>query len=166
MDEALRALNRLVSDGVIEAYALGGAIGASFYVDALQTEDLDAFIFLPNTLSGLIILTPIYEALVRMGGTVEREYVRFGDWPLQILTDATPLIAEAIHSAIEVEFDGVPTKVFRAEHLCAIALHTGRAKDYLRVSMFLEQKVVDETLLADVVRRYELADRLAKVRAA
>jgi hypothetical protein len=52
---------------------------------------------------------------------VDREYVRFGSWPLQILTDATPLIGEAIKRAVDVEFDGIPTRVFRAEHLCAVA---------------------------------------------
>jgi len=163
MQDALRALNRLVADGVIGDYAIGGAIGASFYVDALQTEDVDAFVFLPGLSEGLALLTPVYEALLGLGGVVEREYVRFGEWPLQILTDATPLIAEAIREAEETEFEGVPTRVFQAEHLCAIALQTGRAKDYLRVSMFLEQDAVDGEKLAEVLQRYGLMDRLARV---
>ena len=62
----------------------------------MQTEDVDAFVLLPASSTGLVLLTPVYEALSRMGGVVEREYVRFGAWPLQILTDTTPLIAEAI----------------------------------------------------------------------
>jgi len=53
--------------------------------------------------------------------------------------------------------------VFQAEHLCAIALQTGRAKDYLRVSMFLEQDAVDGEKLAEVLQRYGLMDRLARV---
>jgi hypothetical protein len=161
MQDVLRALNQLVSGGEIQAYAIGGAVGASFYIEALQTEDVDAFVFLPGPATGLVVLTPIYEALSRLGGVVEREYVRFGAWPLQILTDATPLIAEAIRSAVNVDFDGVPTRVFRAEHLCAIALQTGRAKDILRVRMFLEQGAVDADELADVVQRYGLAGKLA-----
>jgi hypothetical protein len=165
MQEALRALNQLVADGVIEAYAIGGAIGASFYLKAMQTEDLDAFVFLPGYSGGLLLLTPIYEALLRLGGVAEREYIRFGKWPLQILTDATPLIKEAIRNAVEVDFDRVATRVFRAEHLCAIALQTGRAKDYLRVSMFLEQNAVDKDKLTEVIQRFGLADRLARVQA-
>ncbi len=81
------------------------------------------------------------------------------------MTDATPLIKEAIRSAVDVDFDGVATRVFRAEHLCAIALQTGRPKDYLRVSMFLEQDAVDKDELAEVVQRFGLADRLARVQA-
>jgi len=164
MQEALRALNRLVYDGVIEAYAIGGAVGASFYIDALQTEDIDAFIFFPEPPSGLFLITPIYEALSAQGGVIEREYVRFGSWPLQILTDATPLLTEAIQNAVDVEFHGVETRLFRAEHLCAVALQTGRAKDYARVSMFLEQKAVDEDKLKALAERYELLERLTKAR--
>jgi hypothetical protein len=163
MREALLALNRLVSEGTIAAYAIGGAVGASFYIQAMQTEDVDAFVFLPQSSTGLVLLTPIYEALSRFGGVIEREYVRFGSWPLQILTDATPLIGEAIEKAIDVEFDSIPTRVFRAEHLCAVALQTGRPKDYLRVSMFLEQGAVDRNALQDIVQRYGLIERLGRV---
>ncbi len=159
MQRVLEALNQLVSDGVVEDYAIGGAIGASFYLDAMQTEDVDAFVFLPPTVSGIVLITPIYDALVAMGGVIEGEYVRFGDWPLQILSDANSLIAEAIREASVVDYDEIQTRVFRPEHLCAIALQTGRKKDTLRVTMFFEQGVVDMDALMGVLRRYELIDR-------
>jgi hypothetical protein len=161
--DALKALNRLVADGVLLDYAIGGAIGASFYLPAMQTEDVDAFVFLPASSSSILVsLTPVYNALKEQGGVVEHEHVRFGDWPLQILTDATPLIAEAIRKALPVDFEGVPTKVFRPEHLCAIALQTGRAKDYARVTMFLERGEVERDTLAQLADRYKLAARLRR----
>jgi hypothetical protein len=160
MQAALRALNRLVADGVIGNYAIGGAIGASFYIDALQTEDIDVFVILPVALSGLVSLTPIYQALLAQGGIEEREYIRFGEWPVQVLTDANDLIAEAIREAQQVAFEEVPTRVFRAEHLCAVALQVGRSKDYLRVTMFLEQGRVDLEALRTVARRYDLTTQL------
>ena len=163
MRDVLSALNKLVADAVIQDYAIGGAIGASFYIDALQTEDVDAFVFLPETPSGFVLLTPVYEALSKLGGVVEREYVRFGNWPLQILTDANPLIAEAIRSAATVDYDGVPTRVFRAEHLCAIALQLGRSKDYLRVSMFLEQDAVNRSELINLLQRYGLEGSIGRL---
>lgn len=164
MKTALEALNRLVADGVILDYAIGGAIGASFYLPAMQTEDIDAFVFLPPSGSTLFIsLTPIYEALKDQGGVIEREYVRFGEWPVQILTDANPLISEAIREAIAVDFEGTPTRVFRPEHLCAIALQTGRSKDYTRAKMFLEQGEVDRQALSDVVERYGLSGQLRRI---
>jgi len=163
MKAALEALNRLVETGVIANYAIGGAIGASYYIDALQTEDIDAFVFLPPSPSGLVLLSPIYEALTALGGKVEGEYIRFGAWPLQILSDANPLVAEAITEALSADFDGVPTRVFRPEHLCAIALQTGRRKDFLRVSMFLEQERVDTETLRIVLERYGLSEKLSRL---
>jgi hypothetical protein len=160
---ALRALNRLLADRVIENYAIGGAIGASFYLPAMQTEDIDVFVFLPSSSGPLITLAPVYEALKAMGGEVEREYVRFGPWPVQILTDANPLIAEAIREAIEVDYEGIPTRVFRPEHLCAIALRTGRNKDFARAILFVEHKEVDMEALSALALRYGLSDRLARV---
>ena len=47
MREALLALNRVQRDGTIQQYAIGGAVAASFYIEAMQTEDLDIFVFLP-----------------------------------------------------------------------------------------------------------------------
>ena len=77
MQAALRALNQLVTDAVISQYAIGGAIGASFYIEAVQTEDVDAFVFMSPSPSGLLTLAPIYDALTKLGGIVEHEYIRF-----------------------------------------------------------------------------------------
>ena len=163
MQAALKAVNRLVSDGVIENYAIGGAIGASFYLPAMQTEDLDIFVFLPPSSGPLVTLTPVYDALKAQGGKIEGQYVRFGKWPVQILTDANALIADAIRDAVDTDFDGVPTRVFTPEHLCAIALETGRAKDYARVMLFLDENEVDLERLSALAGRFGLSDRLARV---
>ena len=163
MQAALRALNQLVAGKIIDQYAIGGAIGASFYVEAVQTEDIDAFVFLSPSPTGLISLTPIYDALVALGGSVEREYVRFAEWPIQILPDATDLVRDAIHCAEAVEFDGIPTRIFSAAHLCAVALQTGRTKDYLRVVMFLEAQAVDRARLEALLEQHNLSNRLNRV---
>jgi len=165
MQDALRAMNRLVEGGVIETYAIGGAMAAAFYIEAMQTEDVDAFIFLPQSAGGLISLSPIYSALEKFGGEVEREYVRFGEWPLQILPDTTSLVGDAIREAVTVTFEGVQTRIFKAEHLCAIALETGRAKDLLRVRMFLDQNCVDVAALRMLASQYKLENRLLRVEA-
>ncbi len=163
MKAALEALNRLVADHVIENYAIGDAIGASFYLPAMQTEDLDIFVFLPESSGPLVALAPVYHALQAQGGVIEGEYVRFGKWPVQILTDANALIAEAIREAAETDFDGVPTRVFSAEHLCAIALQTGRSKDYARIMLFLDGNEVDLETLSALAARFGLSDRLTRV---
>lgn len=58
MREALIAMNQLVADGVIPSYAIGGAIGASFYTEPVATEDLDVFSMV-ETQGLLLSLTPI-----------------------------------------------------------------------------------------------------------
>jgi hypothetical protein len=164
MEEIFRALNQLLADGLVRNYAIGGAVGAACYIEAVRTEDVDAFVFLPEAVSPLLVsLSPIYAVLKAMGGIVEREYVRFGAWPLQILTDANDLIAEAIEQASTQDFAGIPVRVFRPEHLCAIALQTGRAKDYLRVTMFLEEQKVNEADLRRLADRFGLTTRLDRV---
>jgi hypothetical protein len=147
---------------VLKNYAIGGAVGASFYIDAVQTEYVDAFVVLANSNSPLISLKPIYAALNNEGGVVEGAHVRFGNWPLQVLTDANSLIAEAIEQAVTVSFEGVPTRVFRAEHLAAIALQTGRSKDYSRVAALMDSGTVDTTRLDDLISRYGLKQQRSR----
>jgi len=163
MEEALRALNKIVADGVTETYAIGDAVGAAYYIEATQTSDVDVFVYLKPGPSGIVTLSPIFHALVALGGVNEGGYIRFGAWPIQILSDATPLIGEAIEHAVEVNYNEVPTRVFTAEHLCAVALEAGRAKDFFRVTMFLEQGGVDRSRLRELAKRYGLADQLGRV---
>jgi len=164
MKEALVALNKACESGVIDGYAIGGAIGASFYIEAVNTEDVDAFVFLtPPAESALITLTPLYDELIRLGGVVENEYIRFGSWPVQILPAYKPLVEEAIFNAVEVLFGDIKTKVFTAEYLCAIALDTGRIKDYYRVAMFIEQSAVNLDELEVLVDRFELQEKVRHV---
>jgi len=128
----------------------------------MQTEDIDVFVFLPRSSGPLVTLAPVYDALIALGGQVDREYVRFGNWPVQILTDANALIAEAIREAADTDYDGIPTRVFMPEHLCAIALQTGRSKDYARVILFLEENEVDLDALSVLAVRFGLSEQLAR----
>jgi hypothetical protein len=58
MEKTLQILHALERDGVLGRYAIGGAMGATFYVEPLLTFDLDVFILLPQSDSGLITLPP------------------------------------------------------------------------------------------------------------
>jgi hypothetical protein len=42
-------LNQMEAEGVIGRYAIGGAIGAIFWLEPFQTKDLDVFVVLPTT---------------------------------------------------------------------------------------------------------------------
>ena len=145
MEKALICLNELVAEGVISHYAIGGAMGASFYIDAVNTEDIDAFVFMVPGPGGIITLEPLYAAMKAKGGVVQAEHVVVDNWPIQVLPAYKPLVEEALRLAVSTTFGSVPTRVFSAEYLCAIALDTGRPKDFLRISTFIEQDEVDAT---------------------
>ena len=159
MKAALEALLKLRDEGLLARFAIGGAIAASYYVEAVVTEDLDVFAFLTPSPSGLLLLGPLYERLAQLGGKAHNEHVVVGGWPMQILPAYTPLVEEAVMEAQERQFEGIHVPVVSAEHLCAIALQTGRAKDYARVHAFFEDGVVDSTALHRLINRHALAER-------
>ncbi len=75
MKRTLQVLNELELGGVIDRYAIGGAMGATFYVEPLLTFDLDVFVILPQSVGGLLSLAPLYEALHARGYPEEGECV-------------------------------------------------------------------------------------------
>ena len=59
--EVIHVVNQMVADGVIERYAIGGAVGATFYLEPVSTLDVDIFIELHATPgSALLTLDPIF----------------------------------------------------------------------------------------------------------
>jgi hypothetical protein len=41
--EAITASNQMQSDGIVESCAIGGAVGATFYLEPIATLDVDIF---------------------------------------------------------------------------------------------------------------------------
>jgi hypothetical protein len=153
----LELINRMRSEGVISQYSIGGAVGATFYLEPSATVDIDIFVILPTTPgSPLVSLSPIYEFLKKQGCAEQGEYIVIGDWPVQFLPASNALEEEALAEALRTEVEGVPTYVMRAEHLIAIALRTGRPKDHNRVLQFLEQGTYDNVKLKSVLHRHGL----------
>jgi len=157
--EALETIHRLEADGIINRYAIGGAVGATFYLEPVATLDIDIFIALrPESDRRMIDLKPIYEYLAARGGIPEGEYMRLAGWPVQFLPAAGPLVEEALEKALETEVEGTLTRVFSAEHLAAIALQTGRAKDKARLLQFLESGVLEMDRFRSIVLRHGLEE--------
>jgi hypothetical protein len=156
MKRTLQVLSELERSGVIESYAIGGAMGATFYVEPLLTFDLDVFVILPQSHAGLLSLAPLYEALRARGYTEEGECVLIEGVPVQFLPAYNALLEEALREACETLYEDVSTRVVRAEHLIAICLQTGRDKDRERVRIFREQATLDTRYLASVLQRHGL----------
>ena len=152
--DVLRVANELVSAGLIEDYALGGALAAIYYVEPFTTYDADiVFVATDKTLSAGI--PAIYSHLQSKGWRVEREHLMVNDFPVHFLA-ASGLTEEAVRHAKAIVYEGVPAKVFRPEYIIAIAAGVGRHKDLARIEQLMTQTKIDNALLDDILQRHNL----------
>ena len=148
----------MVTDGVVENYAVAGAVGAIFYVEAFSTKDLDVLV--PMSEGRIVIEFPEFEYLKRRGYTeFENEGIVVEGWPVQFLSATTPLEHEAYMKAQVIDVEGVPVRVARPEHLVAIMVKVGRQKDIARIAMFLSQDAVQMSAVEDVISRHGLSEK-------
>ena len=158
IQEVIKSINQMQADGVIERYAIGGAVGATFYLEPVATLDVDIFItFKTEAGSRIVSPQPVFEYLKTRGGVPEGEHIVLAGWPVQFLPAHSPLLAEALAQALERDVDRIPTRVFTAEHLAAIALQTGRAKDKARLLQFVESGQLDSAKFQALLARHTLA---------
>ena len=160
MKDIFLVLQRMQAEGIIGGYAIGGAVGATFYLEPVATLDVDVFVLLAAGGEGsLLVLSPVYEYLLSRGHKAEGEYIVIGDWPVQFLPPIGSLEEEAITAAAIHQVDSVAVPVMSAEHLTAIALKTGRGKDFARILQFIESGVPDPARLNDILLRHLLLDK-------
>jgi hypothetical protein len=141
--EVITVINQMQADGVVERYAVGGAVGATFYLEPVATLDVDIFVTFESA-PGSLIVSP------------RRIYDYLAGWPVQFLPPTGPLVAEALKESAIKDVDGTPARVLTAEHLAAIALQTGRAKDKARLLQFVEAGVLDDARFQAILARHGL----------
>ncbi len=160
MKATFEIINRMQAEGHIGKYAIGGAVGATFYLEPSATLDIDIFVSLKNVQgSPLLSLTPIYDYLTSRGYKTENEYLVIEGWPVQFLPPSDALDEEALQQAVETEVEGVRTWVITADHLVAMALKTARAKDFARILQFVEAGVLDADKLDPILKRHGLLEK-------
>ena len=158
--EVITLINQMQTDGVIERYAIGGAVGATFHLEPISTLDVDIFVaFQQEPGSVLISPEPIFDYLAARSYRVEGEYIVIAGWPVQFLPPTSPLVEEALADAVIIPVGEIPARVFTAEHLAAIALQVGRAKDKARLLQFIEAGVLDAERFQAILARHGLVDR-------
>ena len=155
MKDTLAEINELRRAGLVGQCAIGGAMGATFYLEQVSTFDLDIFVIFEGA-PLILTLTPIYDFLKSRGHAAEGDTIVVHRWPVQFLPAESPLLREAVEQAVEIDFEGVPVRVMTAEHLMAIALQTGRGKDFARLLTFAETKTANDVRLRDILARHGL----------
>jgi len=133
-------LEKILTEGVIGEYAIGGATAAGFHGEPLATRDIDVFCFL-NVPEGsfLVSLEPVFKKLSKLGfSEFDEEGIIIHGMPVQFLAASNELEIEAINNADILHWDGHTIRVMKPEYLADIALTVGRPKDRARVVYLCE----------------------------
>ena len=158
MEKTLKVINELQIKKVIEKYAIGGGIAVIFYIEPVLTYDLDVFVFLPQTQSELITVSPIYEYLKKKGYKAHQEHIVIEGVPVQFIPAYNELVEEAVTEAREIKYKRTKTRLFRIEHLLAIMLQTDRPKDRARMTQLLEEAEINMEYLTVILGRNGLVN--------
>lgn len=169
MKQTLDVINQMEADGIIDRYAVAGAVATYNYIEPALTNDLDILVSFdePATAgeSGLISLDPIYLYLKRKGYDEHRkEGIVIEGWPVQFLPVVNELDVEALAQAEDVDIEinkeegSVRTRILRPEHVVANAVRIGRPQDFIRIIQFLHEKAVNFEALCPLLNRHNLKD--------
>ncbi len=161
---AIKVLNELQANGVIGKYAIGGAVAATFYpIEPASTLDIDVFISF-ECFAGSLIASPgkLYEYLIPRGYGAFGEHFLINGWQVQFLPAEDPLLSEALDLAIQKDVGDVKTWVMKAEHLMAIALRLGRAKDLIRIEQFVHHAAYNPVEYGEILNRHNLVEKWQK----
>lgn len=152
-------LEQLLLEGILRRYAVGGATAAGFHGEPLATRDV--FVFLdPPEGSLLVTLDPVFRRLDELGfNEFEEEGLLIHGFPVQFLSAAPGLEAEAVEQAMIVEWEDHRLRVMRPEHLAVIALTVGRPKDRARLVYLVELPDFNIESFRQILTRYQLLER-------
>jgi len=164
LEKAIGVLNTMVSDGIVSGYVIGGAMGALFYTEPFETNDLDIFVAFPED-KLIVTLDPIYDYLKAKGYVVDKEHIIIEGIPVQILPIYDELVSEAAVTALPKKVGQEGVRVMRPEHLLAIMTKLSRPKDRIRVHILLGQATIDTSQLRAILSKYGLTEKWRKISA-
>jgi len=157
--DALRALNSLKEEGVVEEYAVAGAMAILFWTEPVPTYDLDVIVFLPGADASLVSLDGIYRWAHRRGYPVDAEHLIVEGVPTQFLPAPDALADEAVLTAAVLDYEGVRVRVVRPELLVALYLlpSARTPKREARAAMLLEWPGLNRSELDAILKRHGLS---------
>lgn len=155
------AINQMVTDGVIKDYALGGAMGAMFYIEVSSTSDMDMFCALAHEplASGIVLLNPLTDYLEKKGYKTSALGAIIEGIEVQFQFPADALGVESIATARTFDLDGIPVRVMMPEYLVAHMVKLNRSKDRTRLIRFIETQGFDPSAVFDILQSHGLEDK-------
>ncbi len=156
--EILSVLDEMRQAGIVDKYAIGGAIAAILHSEPISTIDLDIFFLFKEKQSSLVLsLDSIYEFARARGFSFDHEFINIHGWLVQFVEAShSKHWSEAIENAVVLSIDGRDAFVIDKEHLVAMWLFAGRAKDYQKIAMFVDAGILDDKRLANILARHDL----------
>jgi len=157
--DALRALNTMRAEGVVEEYAIAGAMALVFWTEPVPTFDMDVLVVLPAARGSLLSLEGIYRWAESRGYATQDEHILIEGLPTQLVPSPNALSREAIAAAVEVDYQGVLVRVVPPEYLIALYLQTQAktAKRRERAAALLDLPSLNRRLVDDILGRYGLS---------
>jgi hypothetical protein len=138
--DALRTLNAMKAEGVIQEYAIAGAMALVFWTEPVPTFDLDVLVILPETPGALVSLSGIYRWAEARGFPAQEEHI----------------VVEGLR---DTDYQGVVVRVVPPEYLIALYLQpqarTARRRE--RAAMLLELPSLNRPLMDEILRRHGLS---------
>ena len=156
---ALAAINSMKEAGVIEEYAVAGAMAVLFWSEPIPTFDLDVLVFLPPSPERLVSLQPIYDWARSHRYPAAAEHIVIDDVPTQFVPSPNALSDEAIRTAETLDYDGTPVRVVRPEYLIALFLEPGAKTPNRRerAATLLHWPGLNRALVDDILKRHGLS---------
>ena len=159
--DVLILLSRLKAEGVIDDYAIGGAVAVGLWTEPVATQDLDVIVTIAGGAHRLDPLRPLLDWFNHQGHAFEGEHVLIAGVPVQFLLAWSPLVREAVATAAEVVYDPADSqspaiRLIRPTYLVAMwqmdkGADTPRRRE--SAARLGEAGLVDETLLTDLLSR-------------
>ena len=156
--DVLSILDDIQDAGIIDTYAIGGAFAAILHNEPVSTVDLDIFFFFKEKQSAPILsLDSIYDFAKARGFFFDHEFINIHGWLVQFIeVSHSALWIEAVKNADVINIDGHDAFVIDKEHLAAMWLFAGRAKDYQKITMFVDAAILNSDKLTDILKRHDL----------
>lgn len=162
--KVLDILEEMKRAEIIEKYAIGGAFAAILHYEPISTIDLDIFFSLrEKTTSPILSLNAIYDFAKQKGFSFDHEFLNIYGWLVQFVEAShSPLWTDAIENADILKTEDFEIPVIDKEHLVAMWLFAGRAKDYQKIIMFREADFLDEAKLFGILEKHGLTEKWNK----
>jgi predicted nucleotidyltransferase len=153
--KVIHILDKLKTENKLKSYAIFGAVGASYYMEPVYTNDVDIIVFSESDSDYIII----WNELKKYAQKIETFGFRIDNTEVQIFPSTiSSLFQDSLKTAKNIKVDGTFVRVVDKEHLILLFLSAGRQRDKFKASILLE--TADLKYLKSLLERFDKDDKI------